>query len=108
MMAAKARDSIIVSPVGQIYTTAQVASILQVHRRTVERLIMQGHLQAIHVGRRLRVTTQQLQDFVAQQGVPVASVQETTICGSTVKTVEETAGLLPCKPKTKISYFSDI
>ena len=29
---------------------------LQVHRTTVEHLIAQGALQAIHVGRRLRIT----------------------------------------------------
>jgi excisionase family DNA binding protein len=44
----------LVNPVGQIYTTDQVAAILQVSRRTVERLIARGDLQAIHIGRRLR------------------------------------------------------
>jgi excisionase family DNA binding protein len=66
-MAAKAQERIIVSPVGQVYTTAQVATILQVHRRTIERLIAQGQMQAIHVGRRLRVTAQQLQAFLTHQ-----------------------------------------
>jgi excisionase family DNA binding protein len=33
-------------------------------------LIAQGALQAIHVGRRLRITEAQLQAFVAQQQAP--------------------------------------
>jgi excisionase family DNA binding protein len=60
--------SVIVSPVGQVYTTEQIATILQqVHRRTVQRLIAHGELQAMHVGRRLRVTDRQPQAFVAKQ-----------------------------------------
>jgi excisionase family DNA binding protein len=67
-MAAKSKDSVIASPVGPIFTTDQVGSILQCHRRTVERLIARGELHALHVGRRLRVTAQQLQDFIVKQG----------------------------------------
>ena len=61
---------VLVSPIGQVYTTAEVGKILQVHRTTVEHLIAQGTLQAIHVGRRLRITEAQLQAFVAQQQAP--------------------------------------
>jgi excisionase family DNA binding protein len=80
-MAPKSKDGIIISPVGLIFTTEQIGSILQCHRRTVERLIACGELQAIHVGRRLRVTAQQLQAFITQQGTtdtpatPVANEQ---------------------------------
>ena len=67
---AKPSDRILVSSIGQVYTTAEVGKILQVHRTTVEHLIAQGALQAIHVGRRLRITETQLQAFVAQQRTP--------------------------------------
>jgi excisionase family DNA binding protein len=68
-----------ISPAGAIYTTDQIAAILQVHRRTIERLIARGALQAMHVGRRLRVTTQQLEAFIARQGGrPHETAHETT------------------------------
>jgi excisionase family DNA binding protein len=67
MMAEQSGDTVLVSPVGRVYTTAQVAALLQVHRRTVQRLIAQGALQALQVGRRWRVTDQQLQAFFARQ-----------------------------------------
>jgi excisionase family DNA binding protein len=66
-MAEQFGDTFLVSPVGRVYTTAQVATLLQVHRHTVQRLIAQGALHALQVGRRWRVTDQQLQAFLAQQ-----------------------------------------
>jgi excisionase family DNA binding protein len=63
------------SPVGPIYTTAQVAEMLQVHRRTIQYLIERGELRAIHVGRRWRITAAQLRAFVARQDQPEQAVQ---------------------------------
>ena len=51
----------------QVYTAAQVATILQVSPRTVERLVTQGTLQAVRVGRRLRITQHQLQAYLHQE-----------------------------------------
>ena len=50
-----------------IYTAAQVATILQVSPRTVERLVAQGRLPAVRVGRRLRITQQQLRTYLHQE-----------------------------------------
>jgi excisionase family DNA binding protein len=58
-----------VHPVGVIYTTEQTAEILGVHRRTVQRLIRGGELGAIKVGRRLRVTEDQLRTFLQRHVV---------------------------------------
>ena len=51
----------------QVYTAAQVATILQVSPRTVERLVAQGTLPAVRVGRRLRITQQQLWTYLHQE-----------------------------------------
>jgi excisionase family DNA binding protein len=50
-----------------IYTAAQVATMLQVSPRTVERLVATHHLAAVHVGRRLRITHDQLQAYLRQR-----------------------------------------
>jgi hypothetical protein len=46
-------------------------------------------------------------DFYVSLGVPVVSVQETTIRGSTVNTVEAHEGLLLCIPQTKTPDYSN-
>jgi excisionase family DNA binding protein len=50
----------------QVYTVKDVAEILKVSSRTVERLIEQEHLRAMHVGRRLRVTQEALAAYMVQ------------------------------------------
>jgi excisionase family DNA binding protein len=49
------------------FTSKEVADILQVSPRTVERLVAQGTLQAVRVGRRLRITQHQLQAYLHQE-----------------------------------------
>jgi excisionase family DNA binding protein len=49
------------------FTSKQVADILQVSTRTVERLVSQGRLPAVRVGRRLRITQQQLRTYLHQE-----------------------------------------
>lgn len=60
-------QQVIVSPVEPVLTTAQVGAILQIHQRSVERLIAEGKLEALTIGRRWRVTATQLQAFIARQ-----------------------------------------
>jgi excisionase family DNA binding protein len=50
----------------QVYTVEEVAKQLKVSPRTVERLIARQHLPAVQVGRRLRVTEEQLQAYLRQ------------------------------------------
>ena len=50
----------------QVYTVKDVAEILKVSSRTVERLIEQEHIRAMHVGRRLRVTQEALAAYMVQ------------------------------------------
>jgi excisionase family DNA binding protein len=49
----------------QVYTVKEVADLLKVNARTIERLIEQEHIQAMRVGRRLRITGDALQAYVA-------------------------------------------
>jgi excisionase family DNA binding protein len=53
----------VISPLGQILTTEEVADILKTSQRTVQRLIRQGHLKAHKVGRGYRVRDQDLVAF---------------------------------------------
>jgi excisionase family DNA binding protein len=57
----------IVSPVGQVYTTEEVAEILKTSQRTVQRLIRLGRLNAHRVGRGYRVLDRDLQKLFAQE-----------------------------------------
>jgi excisionase family DNA binding protein len=65
-----------ISPIGGVYSTEELAAILGVHRRTIQRLILSGELGAIKVGRRLRVTEAQLKAFVQQQAIRQDATQE--------------------------------
>lgn len=47
------------------YTLDQVAEILHVSRRTVERLVASGQLRVKHVGRRPIVTDRELEAYIA-------------------------------------------
>jgi excisionase family DNA binding protein len=69
---------VIVSPVEPVLTTAQVGTILQIHQRTVERLIADGKLEALTIGRRWRVTASQLRAFIERQSpAPQPTIVET-------------------------------
>jgi excisionase family DNA binding protein len=59
--------SVIISPVEPVLTTVQVGEVLQIHPRSVQRLIADGKLEAITIGRRWRVTQTQLQAFLNRQ-----------------------------------------
>jgi excisionase family DNA binding protein len=50
----------------QVYTVQEVAELLKVSPRTIERLVQNHQLRAIHVGRRLRVTQESLQAYIGQ------------------------------------------
>lgn len=49
------------------FTLDQVAEILHVSRRTVERLVAGGQIRVKHVGRRAIVTSRELEAFVASR-----------------------------------------
>jgi excisionase family DNA binding protein len=66
---ARAEHPVIVSPVEPVLTTKQVGAILQIHQRSVERLITDGRLEALSIGRRWRVTAAQLQAFLDRQSL---------------------------------------
>jgi excisionase family DNA binding protein len=69
---------VIVSPVEPVLTTEQVGAVLQIHARSVQRLIAEGKLEAITIGRRWRVTATQLQAFIARQSPSPPPVTPTT------------------------------
>jgi excisionase family DNA binding protein len=66
-----------ISPVGGIYNTDEIAEMLGVHRRTVQRLIVSGELGAIKVGRRLRVTEAHLKAFIQRQQIHMPQTEGT-------------------------------
>ncbi|MBU0727545.1 helix-turn-helix domain-containing protein [Patescibacteria group bacterium] len=53
--------------VDQIYTTEQVANILQIHHLTVLKYIKQGKLHGIKLGRIYRIRESDLQNFLNQE-----------------------------------------
>jgi excisionase family DNA binding protein len=63
-MKAKSRrssDPPVVSPVGQILGTEQVAKLLGVSQRTIQEMIRTGKLQAVRVGKRYRILDRHIQ-----------------------------------------------
>jgi excisionase family DNA binding protein len=56
----------LISPMGIIYTVAEVARLLQVSPRTVQRLIHQGQLKSRRVGRIHRILGKDLQAFLGE------------------------------------------
>ena len=62
----------------QVYTVKEVAALLKVSPRTVERLVSRQQLRAVHIGRRLRIRTEHLEAYLnAAEGE-----QEATPCYS--------------------------
>ena len=57
----------IISPIGQVYTTEEVAEILKTSQRTVQRLIRLGQLKAHRVGRGYRVRDRDLQELFDEE-----------------------------------------
>ncbi len=53
-------------------TTEDVLSYLRINARTVYRLIREGDLRAVRVGRQWRVRRQDLERFVAAQRIDIA------------------------------------
>jgi excisionase family DNA binding protein len=53
----------IISPVGQVYTTEEVAEILKTSQSTVQRLIRLGWLKVHKIGRGYRVRDRDLQEL---------------------------------------------
>lgn len=51
----------------QIYTTEQVAKLLQIHPLTVLNYIKSGKLKAVKLGRVYRIRESALQDFLEQE-----------------------------------------
>ena len=49
------------------YTTDEVAQILKIPVRLVRKLIREGHLNAVKVGREYRVTSDHLRQFVKEK-----------------------------------------
>lgn len=48
----------------QIFTSAEAAEYLKVHRSTIAREVRLGRLKACHVGRVLRITRRQLDEYL--------------------------------------------
>jgi excisionase family DNA binding protein len=63
VMVARKGERVVASPVGQVLTTAQVAELLQISPRTVQRAIRRGELKAHRVGRIYRVNDQDLREW---------------------------------------------
>jgi excisionase family DNA binding protein len=65
-MKAKSRRSpepTIVSPVGQILSTEDVAKLLGVSQRTIQEMVRTGKLKAVKVGKRYRILDQHLRQL---------------------------------------------
>jgi excisionase family DNA binding protein len=60
----------VVSPIGQVYTTEEVAEILKTSQRTVQRMIRLGQLKAHRVGRGYRVRDEDLKGLFAESDDP--------------------------------------
>ena len=52
----------------QLFTVRDVAKLLRCHFRTVHRLIHQGQLRAIQVGRAFRITRQDYDGYIRTHG----------------------------------------
>ena len=59
----------VVSPLGQVLTTEEVAEILKTSQRSVQRLIREGKLKAHRVGRGYRVRDKDLIEFFESAGI---------------------------------------
>jgi excisionase family DNA binding protein len=57
----------IISPVGGVYTSDEAAEILRTSRRTVQRLIREGKLQANRVGHGYRILDHHIKAFFASE-----------------------------------------
>jgi len=51
----------------QFYTTKEIAELLKVHPRTIERWISQGKLTAIRLEKGYRVTAEDFEEFLQQR-----------------------------------------
>jgi excisionase family DNA binding protein len=61
----------------QLFTVDEAAEHLQLHPKTVRRLIMQGRLQAKRIGKAYRITRTALNEFAGAAGpAPVETVAE--------------------------------
>ncbi|PIZ74382.1 excisionase [Candidatus Peregrinibacteria bacterium CG_4_10_14_0_2_um_filter_43_11] len=54
---------------GKIYTTEQVASLLQIHPLTVLKYIKEGRLKAVKLGRVYRVQEALIQQFLENESL---------------------------------------
>ena len=59
----------IVSPVGAVFDTEEVAEILKISRRAAQRMIREGKLRSHKVGRSYRVLGRDIERFFAEQCV---------------------------------------
>jgi excisionase family DNA binding protein len=59
----------IVSPVGAVFDTEEVAEILKISRRAAQRMIREGKLRSHKVGRSYRVLGRDIEQFFAEQSV---------------------------------------
>ena len=57
----------IVSPVGAVFDTEEVAEILKISRRAAQRMIREGKLRSHKVGRSYRVLERDIEQFFAEQ-----------------------------------------
>jgi excisionase family DNA binding protein len=65
----EAANPLLPNPLGQILTTEQIAKILQISQRTVQRAIREGHLKAHRVKRVYRVHAKDLQEWWAKMRI---------------------------------------
>jgi excisionase family DNA binding protein len=63
----RSSEPLIVSPVGQILSTEDVAKLLGVSQRTIQEMIRTGKLQAVRVGKRYRVLDQHIRKLFGQE-----------------------------------------
>ena len=60
--------------INYFYSVEDVAEVLQVHTRTVYRLILQGKLKAIKVGSLWRIQDSELEDYIRRSKKNYATI----------------------------------
>lgn len=64
------------APLPRTYTKEQLKEILQVNTNTIQRLIRDGEIQCIRIGRLVRITQAQLDAFLAKGSAVTVQVPQ--------------------------------
>ncbi|MDD4110098.1 MAG: helix-turn-helix domain-containing protein [Clostridia bacterium] len=63
----------------KIYTVQEIAEILGISRKTIQKYVRQGDIKAIRLGNQLRITEQAFMDFLESKTVIVKELPMETL-----------------------------